>query len=334
LPILSTFPSHERTLVAERIVDLPSVIPYRPLNVLPDVASAPSAERGYITFACFNRISKISEHSIELWARLLRRLPDARLLLKSARSADESALRNLLQRFAQHDVDPDRVSILPHSTWRTHMESYAQVDIALDPQPHGGGISLIEGLLMGVPTLAMQGTTMPSRLAHALLHAAGMDDWVAADEEAFIDLALEKCADPQALARVRAELRQRTLASPLADNVGYTAAVEARYRELWCEQSGELIKMRERQLQQARAALLRNEGGAARKILPRWLPRTAPTVRRCIWPAWRAFNAQTAMPRSIFCVVQSRRRPTIPIRSSTCPPSLPIGGGFPRRSRN
>jgi len=195
-------PVEERSLFAERIVDLPSVISYRPLDALPEVAPAPAASRGYVTFACFNRLSKISATSIALWARLLQRVPNARLLLKSARRADESALGAILDRFAQAGIDGSRVGVLPHAQWRAHMESYAQVDIALDPYPHSGGVSLIEGLLMGVPTLAMRGTTMSSRLGQTLLHAVGMEDWAASDDEAFIRLALEKCGGhSKALAR-------------------------------------------------------------------------------------------------------------------------------------
>jgi putative glycosyltransferase (TIGR04372 family) len=256
-------PAFERPLFAERIVDLPSVISYRPLDALPPVAPAPCVERGHLTFGCFNRVSKISAQSIALWVRLLQRLPDAKLLLKSARRSEQSALQRILHAFTDAGIAAERVGVLPHANWCAHMESYAQVDIALDPWPHSGGVSLIEALLMGVPTLAIHGRTMSSRLAHSLLHAAGLDDWVASDPDGLIELAVAKSADLRALASLRGGLRARAQGSSLGDNVSYTGVVEGRYRELWAEWSARLRVERGERLARTRDALNRLDASAA-----------------------------------------------------------------------
>src|SRR5207342_1978016 len=123
--------------------------------------------RGHPTFGCFNRLYKISDSSIALWARLLERIPESRLLLKSSQKVEESVLDSFRAKFAAAGIDAERIGFLPHGQWRCHMESFGEVDILLDPYPHGGGVSLIEAFLMGVPTLAMRGDTVPSRLAPA-----------------------------------------------------------------------------------------------------------------------------------------------------------------------
>src|SRR4051812_419831 len=256
-------PQQAASFFSGRMVDLPSVISYRPLDALPEVAPAPCSERGYVTFACFNRVSKISATSIALWARVLQRLPDTRLLLKSARRSEQTVLQHILDQFTALGVEAERVGVLPHAQWRAHMESYAQVDVALDPYPHSGGVSLIEGVLMGVPTLAIRGHTMSSRLAQTLLHAVAMDDWVAADTDAFVELACEKAADLANLAQLRNELRKRTQRSALGDSKAYAATVEQRYRELWVERSVDLVKTRAQRLEHAKQALLQWEPAAA-----------------------------------------------------------------------
>ena len=69
--------------------------------------------------------------------------------------------------------------------------------------------------------------------AGAILHAVGLPDWVAADPEAYVDLALAKASDLQALARFRRESRARLGATAAGDPDRYTRSVEAAYRELW-----------------------------------------------------------------------------------------------------
>ena len=149
------------------------------------------------------------------------------------------------------------------------MQSYSEVDILLDPYPHGGGVSLVEALLMGVPTLALQGTTVASRLAAALLQPIGLESWVADTPETFLDVAQRACADAEGLVALRAELRQRTLSSPLGDNTGYARAVEERYRQLWRLRCRDLTAARATQLQQAREAVAAADpAGALRCIEP------------------------------------------------------------------
>ena len=248
-------PAQERGLFREEVVDLPAVISYRPPEPPPECSEPPLLRRGHPTFGCFNRLCKISEFSISLWARLLRRIPTARLLIKPSQPVEDAVLAALRAQFAQAGVEPARIGFLPHAQWRVHMQSYAEVDILLDPYPHGGGVSLIEGLVMGVPTLALRGRTVGSRLAAALLQPVGLEAWVADTPDAFLDLAQTACADAAGLATLRAQLRRRTFSSVLGDNAGYASVVEDRYRELWRRRCPELATARAAVLRQARDAV-------------------------------------------------------------------------------
>jgi predicted O-linked N-acetylglucosamine transferase (SPINDLY family) len=49
----------------------------------------------------------------------------------------------------------------------------------------------------------------------------------------YVEIATRLACDPDRLARERATLRQRLLASPLGNPQSYTRAVEALYRTLW-----------------------------------------------------------------------------------------------------
>ena len=65
----------------------------------------------------------------------------------------------------------------------------------------------------------------------SLLAALGMrDGWVAASEEQYVELAVAAAADVAALAKLRAELRGRMLASPLCNAAAFVRALEDTYR--------------------------------------------------------------------------------------------------------
>ena len=56
---------------------------YQPVPWAPAEVSAPAFERnGFITFGCFNNTAKFNTGVFDAWARVLRAVPDARLILK------------------------------------------------------------------------------------------------------------------------------------------------------------------------------------------------------------------------------------------------------------
>jgi len=232
-------PAEIRPLLAEKVVDLPSVIPYVPFDMPPPLTPPPALARGYTCFGCFSRLAKISDACVRLWARLLDTVPAARLVIKSSTAADAGTLATIRGKFETAGVAPNRLDILPRTLWYPHLEALAGVDILLDPFPHGGGVSLLVGLLMGVPSLALRGRTPAALLSSALLGNVGLDDWIADSEDEFIDLAVQHAGDPAILAKLRGELRSRLLASPIGDLKSYVAAVETAYRQLWQDYRGQ-----------------------------------------------------------------------------------------------
>jgi predicted O-linked N-acetylglucosamine transferase (SPINDLY family) len=90
---------------------------------------------------------------------------------------------------------------------------------------------------MGVPTVTMPGEIFASRHSLSHLSNAGLGDWSAPDSAAYVELAVAKASDIEALATLRSELRARTKASPLCDarrfgrNLG--AALRFAWRD-WC----------------------------------------------------------------------------------------------------
>jgi predicted O-linked N-acetylglucosamine transferase (SPINDLY family) len=226
-PVL--IPAEVRPLFAEEIYDLPCAIAIEPPPAALRSPEPPVASNGYLTYGVFNRITKISDSAVALWAKILRSDPTARLTIKDQGTEVASIRAKLLNNFASHGIGRDRLRLIGATSREDHLAAYGEVDICLDPFPHGGGVSTWEALHMGVPVVAKLGNALPKRLSGAILAAIGMTDWVATNDEGYVDIALRPSPE-------RLKILRRELPDMIEANCGaatYTRAVEIAYQTMW-----------------------------------------------------------------------------------------------------
>lgn len=219
----------------ERLLRLPEVfLSYRPPAEAPEVAPPPLLERGYPTFGAYNNFAKVSDRVLGLWARILRALPDACLVMKTGALRDPAVRQRLIDRFAALGGDPSRVTlagIIPSN--REHLASYAGIDVALDAFPYHGTTTTCEALWMGVPVVTRAGDRHASRVGVTLLETVGAGELVAHSDDAYVELAVALARDPARLQRLRGALRPGMQASTLTDPTRFTRHLEAGYRAMW-----------------------------------------------------------------------------------------------------
>ena len=232
-------PAPARPLFAETVVDLPCVISFEMPVDAPAAGESPSRSRGFITFGCLNRFSKVSPAALGLWARILEAVPRSRLLLKDSIFEDDSMRRLARVALADGGIGDDRVELRGHSSHKDHLAAYNDIDIAFDPFPHNGGASTWEALWMGCPVVSRLGDHAAGRLSAAILSSVGLGDWVAESDDAYLDLAVLKAADMAGLAVLRRRIPALLAASPAGNPDVYTRHAESAYRgmwERWCRQ--------------------------------------------------------------------------------------------------
>ncbi len=222
----------------EELVRLPEIAwCYQPPEAGPAPNRLPALRAGRLTFASFNKLSKITAEVIALWSRLLRALPASRLLLTASGSRGDARIR---QAFEEQGVGA-QVELRPRRSPAEYLELYHEADMGLDPFPFTGGITTCDALWMGVPVLSLAGRTCVSRQGVSLLSNAGLPDWIARTPEEFVALARRWAEDLPGLSRLRAGLRHALRRSPLLDGRRYTRHLEQAYRELWrrwCQSRG------------------------------------------------------------------------------------------------
>ncbi len=204
-------------------------------TVAPPVGPLPAIASGSVTFGSFQRMNKISDASLEAWARVLEGAPGSRLRLQCKQMGDAQLRAQFVERLQRFGIPPERVELVgPVPDRVAYLAGHAQVDIVLDTFPYPGITTTCEALWMGVPTVTLAGNTLLSRQGASLLHCVELDDWVAADRADYIARAIAHATDLPALSKLRAGLRERARASPLFDAPRFARDFEAALRGM-CE---------------------------------------------------------------------------------------------------
>jgi protein O-GlcNAc transferase len=227
-------PGETEHLHSEKLLRLPCFLCYDPADGLPESGPPPCAKNGFVTFGSFNNFMKMSPGTIEAWARILRSVPGSRLVLKHLLSSDSRARQGIRGVFERHGVGRERIAILPWSEHHSrHLESWNQIDIALDPFRYNGTTSTCDALAMGVPVVALAGRAHVSRVGVTLLTHAGLDDWIACSVDDYVRRAVDFARSPDLLNEIRVGLRARMAASDLGNPVRFAGAMEDAYRRIW-----------------------------------------------------------------------------------------------------
>lgn len=186
----------------------PTVIINRGMLGIPDDA---------VVYAAGANFFKITPELEETWIRILAAMPGSRLLLYpfNLNWTNYYFVGPLFLRLSatckRLGVDISRVAIKPPlpdiADVRAMLGNVA--DVYLDSFPHSGMTSLIDPLLVGVPTVVLEGNSQRSRMASGALRDMDLPQLIASDEESFIRLAVELGRDRERRRQLAGEIREK-----------------------------------------------------------------------------------------------------------------------------
>lgn len=223
-------PEGTEHLYVERVWRLPEVMRcYAPPDDAPAVGPLPALGTRRITFASLNSFFKVTPVVVELWARVLRRVPDSTLLVVSQNPAED-----IERRFAAHGIGRERLRIVTgHLSMAGFMELHNQIDVALDPFPHTGATTTFHSLWMGVPVVTLKGPHSTQRGSSGILEPLGLSELAADSLDGYLDVAVRLAADIDRLAALRQVLRGRLADSTFLQPRRLVSQLEDAYRAMW-----------------------------------------------------------------------------------------------------
>ncbi len=228
--------AHEEQYYTERIIRVPgSYLTFEVAYPVPEVVPPPCLGGAPFTFGCLAPQYKITPQVLRGWSRILHAAGDSRLILRSSALGFAEVVSYVRQQFAEEGVSSDRVCLEGPAEHYEFLRTYQHIDLALDSFPYSGGTTTMEALWQGVPVLTFPGDRWVSRISASLLRAAGLERFIAAGVDDYIDMAAAfATVQPgwQALAELRQDMRARLAASAVCDTLGFARHMEAAYRSM------------------------------------------------------------------------------------------------------
>ena len=134
----------------------------------------------------------------------------------------QKIIDNTFKRFEQHNVNKNRLILQGESNTRKELlKVYNEIDIGVDPFPFQGNTSTIEAAWMGVPVITLKGDRYLFHFGESINSNLNMKDWIANDHDDYVSKAVKFSSDLNELSKIRMNLRDVALKSPVFDNIKF-----------------------------------------------------------------------------------------------------------------
>jgi predicted O-linked N-acetylglucosamine transferase (SPINDLY family) len=231
-------PVGEEESYSERVVRLPHC--YLPTDDRRPIdgesitrRSAGLPATGFV-FCAFNSPTKFTRPMFGIWLRLLHKIPDSVLWL---RTPVADARSNLLREAMSAGVEPERLIFAETlESIDAHLARHRLADLFLDTLPYNAHTTACDALWAGLPVLTCRGRSFAGRVGASLLTALGLPELIADSLEDYESKALDLARHPHHMLSLREKLAVLRGTSPLFATARYTRHLESAYAAMSARQ--------------------------------------------------------------------------------------------------
>lgn len=180
-------------------------------------------------FCCFNNNYKYTPEVFGAWLNILHRVPNSILWLLSDNQWSESNLRNEAER---RGIDSNRLIFSPRVSPADYLARFTAADLFLDSFPFNAGTTANDALWMGLPVLTLSGRSFASRMAGALLTAAGLESLITYNLSDYENKAVELASAGNHCQDLKQHLRTIQEHGVLFDTALFTKNLEGKFKKL------------------------------------------------------------------------------------------------------
>ena len=212
---------NEKNLYSEEIIYLPEIWNcHSGFNLKRVENPPPIIKNSFITFGSFNSLAKVNETVIDCWSNILKNIKKSKLIIKS--SKEKNSLDRLKESFKKKGVLDSVIFYSKINLLEDHLKLYKKIDIALDTFPYNGVTTSFEAIWMGVPVITMAGYNFNSRCGESINKNLNMNFLIAKNNNEYISKAVELSSNLDKYLKLRKQVYEKSLKSPLFDAESYS----------------------------------------------------------------------------------------------------------------
>jgi predicted O-linked N-acetylglucosamine transferase (SPINDLY family) len=129
-------------------------------------------------------------------------------------------------------ITSDRLVFAPRVAPENYLARYAVADLFLDTFPFNAGTTANDALWMGLPVVTYTGRPFASRMAGALLTAAGMPELITYNLADYEEKAVQIASNPPDIKRLKAQLKTVHSQGVLFDTPRFVKNLELKLQAL------------------------------------------------------------------------------------------------------
>ena len=179
---------------------------------------------------CFNNNYKITSSEFDIWMRVLNKVENSILWLRSSNYWSEE---NIKKEAEKRKIDPDRIVFADRVPMDEHLTRQRFADLFVDTFNFNAHTTATEALWAGLPVVTKPGHGFAARVAGSLLNAVGLSELITDSENEYEALILNLATDKEKLSNIKKKLAANRLSEPLFDTEKYTIHLEDGYQKAY-----------------------------------------------------------------------------------------------------
>ena len=195
----------------------------------------PCKRNNHFTFASLNNFMKINEDVLDVWIKILKSKKNSKIILKSSLYICEDVIK---KKFEREGIlgSLEILKKTKRSDFLSHINIYNKVDLCLDTFPFNGVTTTFEALWKNVPVITKSGYNFNSRCGESILKNVGLEEFIAENNEDYINKAIRIANNVDELEKIRKSLFKEVMNTPLFNTVEFTKvfckAIETMYSKV------------------------------------------------------------------------------------------------------
>ncbi|KAK6013215.1 tetratricopeptide repeat protein [Ostertagia ostertagi] len=183
-----------------------------------------------VVFCNFNQLYKIDPPTLDMWIKILKRVPRSVLWLLRFPFHGEAHIHKYC---AERDIDTKRIVFSHVAAKEEHVRRGQLADVCLDTPLCNGHTTGMDILWTGTPMVTMPLETLASRVASSQLYALGVPELVASSKEDYVNIAVKLGTDKNYLSAIRAKVWKARTTSTLFNVKQYCTDMETLLHIMW-----------------------------------------------------------------------------------------------------